>query len=72
MYLFSFLKQIFEQFFGIRHGCKTKPYFCILLIYLRLDFNPKTKLSIDSPEKIYAEYLIASFILYFVCKNFMG
>ena len=44
----------------------------ILLVCLRLHVNPETKLSTDSPEKIYAEYLIASFILYFVCINFMG
>ena len=44
----------------------------ILLVCLRLHVNPKTKLPTDSPEKIYAEYLIASFILYFVCINFMG
>ena len=44
----------------------------ILLVCLRLHVNPKTKLPTDSPEKIYAEYLIASFILYFVCVNFMG
>ena len=44
----------------------------ILLVCLRLHVNPKTKLITDSPEKIYAEYLIASFILYFVCINFMG
>ena len=44
----------------------------ILLVCLRLHVNPKTKLPTDSPEKVYAEYLIASFILYFVCKNFMG
>ncbi len=45
---------------------------CILLVCLRLHVNPKTKLPTDSPEKVYAEYLIASFILYFVCINFMG
>ena len=44
----------------------------ILLVCLRLHVNPKTKLPTDSPEKVYAEYLIASFILYFVCINFMG
>ena len=44
----------------------------ILLVCLRLHVNPKTKLPTDSPEKLYAEYLIASFILYFVCINFMG
>ena len=44
----------------------------ILLVCLRLHVNPKTKLPSDSPEKVYAEYLIASFILYFVCVNFMG
>ena len=44
----------------------------ILLVCLRLHVNPKTKLSTDSPEKVYTEYLIASFILYFVCINFMG
>ena len=44
----------------------------ILLVCLRLHVNPKTKLKTDSPEKVYAEYLIASFILYFVCINFMG
>ena len=44
----------------------------ILLVCLKLHVNPKTKLPTDSPEKIYAEYLIASFILYFVCTNFMG
>ena len=44
----------------------------ILLVCLRLHVNPKTKLPTDSPEKVYAEYLIASFILYFVCVNFMG
>ena len=44
----------------------------IWLVWLRLHVNPKTKLPTDSPEKIYAEYLIASFILYFVCINFMG
>ena len=44
----------------------------VLLVCLRLHVNPKTKLPTDSPEKIYAEYLIASFILYFVCINFMG
>lgn len=44
----------------------------ILLVCLRLHVNPETKLRTDSPEKIYAEYLIASFILYFVCINFMG
>ena len=42
----------------------------ILLVCLRLHVNPKTKLQTDSPEKIYAEYLIASFILYFVCINY--
>ena len=44
----------------------------ILLVCLRLHVNPATKLPTDSPEKVYAEYLIASFILYFVCVNFMG
>ena len=44
----------------------------ILLVCLRLHVNPATKLQTDSPEKVYAEYLIASFILYFVCVNFMG
>ena len=44
----------------------------ILLVCFRLHVNPKTKLPTDSPEKVYAEYLIASFILYFVCINFMG
>ena len=44
----------------------------ILLVCLRLHVNPKTKLPSDSPEKVYAEYLIASLILYFVCINFMG
>ena len=44
----------------------------ILLVCLRLHVNPKTKLPTDSPEKVYAEYLVASFILYFVCINFMG
>ena len=44
----------------------------ILLVCLRLHVNPKTKLPTDSPEKVYSEYLIASFILYFVCINFMG
>jgi hypothetical protein len=44
----------------------------VLLVCLRLHVNPKTKLPTDSPEKVYAEYLIASFILYFVCINFMG
>ena len=44
----------------------------ILLVCLRLHVNPETKLKTDSPEKVYAEYLIASFILYFVCINFMG
>ena len=44
----------------------------ILLVCLRLHVNPVTKLKTDSPEKVYAEYLIASFILYFVCINFMG
>ena len=44
----------------------------ILLVCLRLLVNPKTKFPTDSPEKVYAEYLIASFILYFVCINFMG
>ena len=44
----------------------------ILLVCLRLHVNPNTKLPTDSPEKIYAEYLVASFILYFVCINFMG
>ena len=44
----------------------------ILLVCLRLHVNPATKLPTDSPEKVYAEYLIASFILYFVCINFMG
>ena len=44
----------------------------ILLVCLRLHVNPSTKLKTDSPEKVYAEYLIASFILYFVCINFMG
>ena len=44
----------------------------ILLVCLRLHVNPSTKLPTDSPEKVYAEYLIASFILYFVCVNFMG
>ena len=44
----------------------------ILLVCLRLHVNPKTKLPTDSPEKVYAEYLRASFILYFVCINFMG
>ena len=44
----------------------------ILLVCLRLHVNPKTKLPTDSPEKVYAEYLIASLILYFVCINFMG
>ena len=44
----------------------------ILLVCLRLHVNPKTKFPTDSPEKVYAEYLIASFILYFVCINFMG
>ena len=43
-----------------------------LLVCLRLHVNPKTKLPTDSPEKVYAEFLIASFILYFVCINFMG
>ena len=42
----------------------------ILLVCLRLHVNPKTKLPTDSPEKVYAEYLIASFILYFVCINY--
>ena len=44
----------------------------LLLVCLRLHVNPKTKLPTDSPEKVYAEYLIASLILYFVCINFMG
>ena len=44
----------------------------ILLVCLRLHVNPATKLPTDSPEKVYAEYLFASFILYFVCVNFMG
>ena len=44
----------------------------ILLVCLRLHVNPNTKLPTDSPEKVYAEYLVASFILYFVCINFMG
>ena len=44
----------------------------ILLVCLRLHVNPATKLPSDSPEKVYAEYLFASFILYFVCVNFMG
>ena len=44
----------------------------ILLVYLRLHVNPKTKIPTGSVEKIYAEYLIASFILYFVFINFMG
>ena len=44
----------------------------ILLVCLRLHVNPATKLPTDSPEKVFAEYLIASFILYFVCVNFMG
>ena len=44
----------------------------VLLVCLRLHVNPKTKLPTDSPEKVYAEYLISSFILYFVCINFMG
>ena len=43
-----------------------------LLVCLRLHVNPKTKLVTDSPEKVYAEYFIASLILYFVCINFMG
>ncbi len=43
----------------------------ILLVCLRLHVNPATKLPTDSPEKVYAEYLVASFILYFVCINFM-
>ncbi len=43
----------------------------ILLVYLRVQVNPKTKSPTDSPEKIYAEYF-ASFILCFVCINFMG
>ncbi len=43
----------------------------ILLVCLRLHVNPNTKLPTDSPEKVYAEYLVASFILYFVCINFM-
>ena len=45
---------------------------CILLVCLRMHVNPITKLPTDSPEKVYAEYLIASLILYFVCINFMG
>ena len=44
----------------------------ILLVCLRLHVNPNTKLPTDSPEKVFAEYLVASFILYFVCINFMG
>ena len=44
----------------------------ILLVCLRLHVNPKTKLPTDSPEKVYAEFLFASLILYFVCINFMG
>ena len=45
---------------------------CILLVCLRMHVNPIIKLPTDSPEKVYAEYLIASLILYFVCINFMG
>ena len=44
----------------------------ILLVCLRLHVNPATKLPTDSPEKVYAEFLFASLILYFVCINFMG
>ncbi len=44
----------------------------ILLVCLRMHVNPSTKLDNESPEKVYAEYLISSFILYFVCINFMG
>ena len=44
----------------------------ILLLCLRLNVNPKKKLSTDSPEKINAEYFISNFIFYFICINFMG
>ena len=44
----------------------------ILLVCLRLHLNLKTKLPTDPPEKVFAEYLIASLILYFACINFMG
>ena len=44
----------------------------ILLVCLRLHLNLKTKLPTEPPEKVFAEYLIASLILYFACINFMG
>ena len=80
--LFSFLIFCVQFVYVFFNGLDPMNYFlsgimacigtAILLVCLRLHVNPKTKLPSDSPEKVYAEYLIASFILYFVCVNFMG
>jgi hypothetical protein len=43
-----------------------------LLVCLRLHVNPKSKLTGNSNEKVFAEFFITSLILYFVCVNFMG
>ena len=43
-----------------------------LLICLRLSVNPKTKIPGYATEKVFAEFFIASIILYFVCVNFIG
>ena len=43
-----------------------------LLVCLRLHVNPKTKLPENSTEQVYAEFFVASLILFFVCINFVG
>jgi oligosaccharyltransferase complex subunit epsilon len=43
-----------------------------LTVSLRLQVNPNTKVDNYSNEKAFAEYLFASFLLYFVCINYLG
>lgn len=46
--------------------------FMTLLICLRLHVNPKTKLKEFSVEQVYAEFFVASFLLFFVAVNYVG
>jgi oligosaccharyltransferase complex subunit epsilon len=44
----------------------------LTIVSLRFQVNPKTKVDGYSNEKAFAEFLVSSFILYFVCFNFLG
>jgi hypothetical protein len=43
-----------------------------LLVNLRMHVNLNEKNKLNSNEQVFAEYFIASLILYFVCINFLG